>query len=97
MLFIIVLGAPHFDARLAFSFPPGAFNFNMGFVLGLCSDMLIAMFDYLGYYNVCYIDDEVIHPVRASPRSIIYCVLACASGFLAIEFVSMGAVRWLDA
>src|SRR5207248_9814749 len=62
MLFIIVLGAPHFDAKLAFSFPPGAFDFNMGFVLGLGSAMLIAMFDYLGYYNVCYIGDEVINP-----------------------------------
>ena len=97
MLFIIVLGAPHFDARLAFSFPPGAFNFNMGFVLGLGSAMLIAMFDYLGYYNVCYIGDEVINPARTIPRAIIYCVLACAAGYLAIEFVIIGAVPWREA
>jgi basic amino acid/polyamine antiporter, APA family len=59
--------------------------------------MLIAMFDYLGYYNVCYIGDEVINPARTIPRSIIYCVLACAAGYLAIEFVIIGAVPWREA
>src|SRR5689334_14752363 len=32
---VIATGAMHFDARLAFDFPPGAFNFSFGFLMGL--------------------------------------------------------------
>ena len=41
-----------------------------GFFLGLGSAMLIAMYDYVGYYDVCYIGDEVRDPSRTIPRSI---------------------------
>src|SRR4051794_29599607 len=34
-LAVIVTGAMHFDPRVAFDFPPGAFNFSLGFFLGL--------------------------------------------------------------
>src|SRR5438094_9373663 len=34
---VIVTGARHFDARVAFDFPPGAFHFSYGFLLGLGS------------------------------------------------------------
>src|SRR6188472_2543103 len=32
---VIVTGAWHFDARVAFDFPPGAFTFSLGFLMGL--------------------------------------------------------------
>ena len=35
VLAVIVTGAMHFDPRIAFDFPPGAFNFSLGFFLGL--------------------------------------------------------------
>jgi amino acid transporter len=44
MLAIVVTGFPHFNAHLAFDFPAGAFAFNRGFVLGLGSATLIAVF-----------------------------------------------------
>src|SRR5205085_10046266 len=59
MLGIILLGVPHFNPHLAFNFPPGAFSFTRRFFQGLGSAMLIAMYDYMGYYDVCYIGDEV--------------------------------------
>ncbi len=34
-LVVIVTGALHFDRRLAFDFPPGAFNFSLGFLFGM--------------------------------------------------------------
>jgi hypothetical protein len=33
-------------------------------VLGLGSATLIAIYDYLGYYDICYIGDEVRDPAR---------------------------------
>jgi len=97
MLAIIIAGVPHFDPKLAFSFPPGAFTFSRGFFLGLGSAMLIAMYDYVGYYDVCYIADEVRDPVRTIPRSILYCVIATATGYLIIETVIIGVVPWRQA
>src|SRR3954454_11019199 len=56
---VIVTGMVHFDARVAFDFPPGAFDFSLGFLLGLGAASRIGVYDYLGYYDVCYIGDEV--------------------------------------
>ena len=38
---------------------PGAFNFSLGFLIGLGAASRIGIYDYLGYYDVCYIGDEV--------------------------------------
>ena len=90
-------GIGHFSAKLAFSFPPHAFDFSRGFVLGLGSAMLIAIYDYMGYYDVCYIGDEVRDPARTIPRSIFNCVLFTAVAYLALEMVIIGVVPWQRA
>ncbi|PYX13070.1 MAG: amino acid permease, partial [Acidobacteria bacterium] len=59
---IIVAGLTHFNAERAFSFPAGAFTLSHNFFLGLGSAMLIAAYDYWGYYNVCFLGDEVKDP-----------------------------------
>src|SRR5208282_2271428 len=64
MFWIIVAGLSHFDAAQAFSFPPGAFTLSRNFFLGLGSAMLIATYDYWGYYNVAFLGDEVKEPGR---------------------------------
>jgi APA family basic amino acid/polyamine antiporter len=97
MVTVLVVGLPHFDPRIAFSFPPHAFDFTKGFFLGLGSSMLIAMYDYLGYYDVCYIGDEVREPARVIPRSILYCILVTAVAYLAINTVLIGVVPWQRA
>ena len=67
VLAVILAGATHFDPRIAFDFPPGAFNFSLGFFLGLGAAARIGIYDYLGYYDVCYIGDEVRDPGRVIP------------------------------
>ena len=47
-------------------------RFSTGFVAGLGSAMLIAMYDFMGYYDICYVGGEVRNPARVIPRSIIY-------------------------
>ena len=64
---VIVTGARHFDARLAFDFPPGAFGFSLGFLVGLGAASRVGIYDYLGYYDICYIGDEVKDPARVIP------------------------------
>ena len=96
LLVILVSGLPHFDAARAFDFPPGAFDFNRGFVLGLGSAALIAIYDYLGYYDICYIGDEVRDPARVIPRSILYSILGCAVAYFLLHLTMLGVLPWRE-
>ena len=93
---VIVTGAVHFDPRRAFDFPPGAFNLSLGFFLGLGAASRIGVYDYLGYYDVCYIGDEVQNPGRVIPRSILLSTIAVALIYIAINFSIIGVVPWRD-
>jgi len=95
-LAVIVTGALNFKPSLAFDFPPGAFNFSLGFFLGLGAATRIGIFDYLGYYDICYIGDEVKQPGRTIPRSVIISVIAVALIYIAINFSVIGVVPWRD-
>jgi amino acid transporter len=93
---VIVTGVFHFNPAVAFDFPPGAFNFSLGFFLGLGAATRIGIFDYLGYYDICYIGDEVKDPGRTIPRSVIISVIAVALIYIAINFSVIGVVPWRE-
>ncbi len=95
-LAVIVTGAFNFDHRIAFDFPPGAFNFSLGFFMGIGAAARIGIYDYLGYYDVCYIGDEVQKPQRTIPRSIIISVVAVAVIYIAINLSVIGIVPWRE-
>jgi APA family basic amino acid/polyamine antiporter len=97
VLWVIVSGLANFNARVVFDFPPGAFTFSRGFVTGLGSAMLIAMYDYLGYYDICYVGGEVRNPQRVIPRSIIYSVLAVAGIYSLTNLSLIAVVPWREA
>jgi amino acid transporter len=96
VLAVIVTGALHFNPRIAFDFPPGAFNFSVGFFLGLGAASRIGIYDYLGYYDVCYIGDEVRDPGRVIPRSILISTVAVAVIYLGINLSIIGVVPWRE-
>jgi basic amino acid/polyamine antiporter, APA family len=93
---VILTGAANFDPKIAFDFPPGAFNFSTGFLFGLGAASRIGVYDYLGYYDVCYIGDEVKNPGRTIPRSIIISVIAVAAIYVAINLSIIGIVPWRE-
>ena len=95
-LAVIITGVMHFSAARAFDFPPGAFNFSLGFLFGLGAASRIGVYDYLGYYDICYIGDEVRDPGRTIPRSIIISVIAVALIYLAINLSIIGVVPWRE-
>jgi amino acid transporter len=93
---VIATGALYFDSAIAFDFPPGAFNFTLGFFLGLGQAARVGVYDYLGYYDVCYIGDEVKNPGRVIPRSVLISVIAVAIIYIAINFSIIGVVPWRE-
>src|SRR2546427_2421483 len=95
-LAVIITGAMHFSAARAFDFPPGAFTFSLGFLFGLGAASRVGIYDYLGYYDICYIGDEVKDPGRTIPRSIIISVIVVAIIYLAINLSVIGIVPWRE-
>ena len=97
VFFIIASGFLNFHSKVAFDFPPNAFTFSTGFVTGLGSAMLIAMYDFMGYYSICYVGGEVRNPAYVIPRSIVYSVLAVAAIYSLLNLSIIGVVPWREA
>src|SRR5437667_7199562 len=95
-LAVMITGATHFSAARSFDFPPGAFTFSLGFLFGLAAASRVGVYDYLGYYDICYIGDEVRDPGRTIPRSIIISVVAVAIIYFAINLSVIGVVPWRE-
>jgi basic amino acid/polyamine antiporter, APA family len=93
---IIFAGLTHFNPSLAFSFPPGAFSLSPSFFLGLGSAMLISTYDYWGYYNVCFLGDEIREPGRNIPRALLLSILLVAGLYLLMNISILGVVDWKE-
>jgi len=93
---VVVTGPFHFNPKLAFDFPPHAFDFSLGFFLGLGAAARVGVYDYLGYYDICYIGDEVKQPGRVIPRSIIISLVAVAVIYLTMNMAIIGVVPWRE-
>src|SRR5581483_7213088 len=96
MLWIIFSGITHFNAAQAFSFPPGAFTLSKNFFLGLGSAMLIATYDYWGYYNVSFLGDEVQEPKKTIPRALLLSILIVACLYVVMNICILGVVPWQE-
>lgn len=55
----------------AVAFPAGAFHPDHAFYTGLGSAMLVATYDFWGYYNVTFLGGEVRDPGRTIPRALL--------------------------
>jgi basic amino acid/polyamine antiporter, APA family len=95
-LWIILSALWRFDARQAFDFPPGAFTPSLDFLRGLGAALLIAVYDYWGYYNVCYLGAEVRDPGRTIPRSILLSIAGVAFIYLTMNIAILGAMPWQE-
>jgi amino acid transporter len=93
---VIITGIMNFDSKIAFDFPPGAFQFSTGFLFGLGAASRVGIYDYLGYYDICYIGEEVKEPGRVIPRSIIISVIAVALIYFAVNLSVIGVVPWRE-
>ena len=64
---VIATGAFHFDPNLAFDFPPGAFDFSLGFLLGLGAASRVGVYDYLGTTTSATSATKSSAPATSSP------------------------------
>ena len=93
---IIYAGLTHFNAARAFDFPPGAFTLSRQFFTGLGGAMLVATYDYWGYYNVCFLGDEIENPEKNIPRALLLSILLVACLYLMMNLCILAVVPWRE-
>jgi fructoselysine transporter len=96
MLWLIWGGVRHFDAKLAFDFPPGAFQLSSVWFAGLGAAMLSTVYSYLGYYNICHLGGEIREPEKNIPRGIFLSVAGIAVLYLAMQTSILGVIPWRE-
>jgi amino acid transporter len=91
---ILVTGLLHANWHQAFLMPPGAFHLTPAFFTGLGSAMLIATYDYWGYYNITFLGGEVRDPARTIPRAILISIGLVAAIYLLMNVMVIAVVPW---
>jgi amino acid transporter len=81
---VIISGLPHLKLD-AFAFWRAARLDNGVGYSGLGIALIFSVYDYLGYYNICYIGDEVRDPERTIPRVIVISILAIMAIYLVMN------------
>ena len=88
LAFVIIVGLPHLKLS-AFEFwkaPRIDGKTELGGFAGIGTALIFAVYDYLGYYNIANVGDEVKEPTRTVPRVIIISILA-----IAVIYITMNA------
>lgn len=93
-LWIIIAGAPHLAAAHLFAFPPHAFHLNWIFWAGLGHATLYALYDYFGYYNVCYLAEEIRDPGRVIPRAIMGSIVIVGVLYVLMTASFISVIPW---
>lgn len=97
VLVVLIAAYSHFSPHLAFSYPAGAWHPNGKFFGGLGAGLVLAIFDYFGYYTVTYVGDEVRNPGRVIPWSIILSIAGVLVIDLSMNIGIIGVVPWQAA
>jgi APA family basic amino acid/polyamine antiporter len=93
---IIFAGLTHFNAHQAFDLPPNAFSLSRDFFRGLGGAMLIAAYDIGGYYNVCFLGDEVKNPEKTIPRALLLSIVAVVCLYIVMNISILGVIPWRE-
>jgi fructoselysine transporter len=97
MLWLIWGGIRHFDPKLAFDFPPGAFHLSSLWFAGLGAAMVNTVYSYWGYYNICHLGGEIRDPEKNIPRGIFLSIFGITILYLAMQTSLLGVVPWRQA
>jgi amino acid transporter len=81
---VILAGLPHLRVEAFTFWRAPRLDHGLGYA-GLGAALIYAVYDYLGYYNICYIGDEVHEPAKTIPRVIVISILAIGAIYLVMN------------
>ncbi len=91
---IVISGLPHLNSARLFDFPPDAFRLSWLFWMGLGHATLYALYSYWGYYNVCYLGEEIRRPERTIPRAILLSIAVVGILYVLMTASILSVVPW---
>jgi len=91
---IVISGLPHLSAARLLDFPPDAFKLNWLFWMGLGHATLYGLYCYWGYYNVCYLGEEIRQPERVIPRAILISIAVVAALYILMTASILSVIPW---
>jgi len=95
MGFVIFTGVTHFHSSLAF--PPGWSRPQVsGFWTGFSAALLIALYDYWGYYNVCFLGEEIKEPRKTIPRAMLISIAVVGILYITMNISILGVVPFSE-
>lgn len=95
---VLFAGATHFNPSIAFE-RPGAAASPAGLlacVAAFGAAARIGIYDLLGYYNVCFVGDEIRDPGRSIPRAVIASVLLVSLMYIGVNLSINGVISWRE-
>ena len=95
-LWIIFSGVPHLSTQRLFNFPPGAFRLHWAVWVGLGHATLYALYDYFGYYNVCYLAEEIRNPGYVIPRAILLSIATVGALYVVMTASFLSVIPWQE-
>ncbi len=93
VVWILVEGWSRFNPAVAFDFSGKAATVP-DLATGVGRAMILAMYAYFGYYQICYLGDEVRDPGRTIPRSIFLSALLVCVLFIGLHLAMLGTIPW---
>ncbi len=97
ILWLIISGFSHFDAKLAFTYSQDAFTLTPLFFVGLGAASQKTIYSFLGYYNVCHLGGEIKEPEKNIPRSIFISIFGITILYLLMQIAILGVIPWQEA
>ena len=87
---ILLEGGFRFNPSVAFS----ASQAPPDLPLKVGAGMILAIYSFLGYYNVCYVGDEVRDPGKTIPRAIMISAVTAVLLYMGIHLALLGTIPW---
>jgi len=91
--FAVIAGYSFFDAEYIKS-PPDAFSDGGKFFLSLGVAARYAVYDFTGYYDVCFVGKEVINPRETIPIACVVTCIVVAMCFFLVDVAVIGSLQW---
>eukprot|EP01102_Stenamoeba_stenopodia_P021620 TRINITY_DN876_c0_g1_i1.p1 TRINITY_DN876_c0_g1~~TRINITY_DN876_c0_g1_i1.p1 ORF type:complete len:505 (+),score=72.96 TRINITY_DN876_c0_g1_i1:307-1821(+) len=95
IFFVSATGWSMFDPSIAFEHKT-EWKFSSSLLLGMFAAMRVAVYDFTGYFEICYMGSEVENPGRVIPRAVIGSILIVVTLFLSVDFAVIGVVPWKE-
>ncbi len=92
LLWAVATGLLYGHLRQAFTFPHDAFHLDHRFFVGLGSAMLVATYDYWGYYNVTFLGGEVRNPGKTIPHAVLLSIAIVTALYLGLNISVLSVI-----